>query len=500
VSPSQIKNQGRRHGSPPYSITACYAHDAELLGDRWHLPYLARLTRGWQSCKTHHMKSFLRRLLFIFLGLVVLVAIFYAEEDWRGKRAWENCKRELEAKGETLDLNAYIPPPVPDGQNFFKAPRMTEWFVKPPAGQATTNKLTQLLQNADTDSTITSKTAAKKYLAWSDQFAPDFELIREAFKRPYARIDGDYSSGINIPKQNFLTVSVVARTLAQRAKCDLLLGQTEQALREVTLLHDMSRVLEVIPVTMPAAMINVDVITGSYVDTIADGMQLHAWQQPQFIVLQKQLAEVKLTPIVVEFLKEEPVATCRWCEMNQPSEFFGNMKILPFSCPRGWVYQNMVNVVLLFQKLLEGCDLAHDTVSPSKVDEAFRDIDKFVAHKSPYRILAVVAVPNYTRAFQVFAHNQTMANEAQIACALECYHFAHGAYPETLDALAPQFIGKIPHDIIGGQPLKYRHTNDGNFLLYSIGWNETDDGGQEISELNKYGKPVYTKGDWVWKN
>jgi hypothetical protein len=36
----------------------------------------------------------------------------------------------LEAKGEVLDWNAYIPPPVPDEQNIFKAPKMAEWFVK----------------------------------------------------------------------------------------------------------------------------------------------------------------------------------------------------------------------------------------------------------------------------------------------------------------------------------------------------------------------------------
>lgn len=50
-----------------------------------------------------------------------LIAIFYTEEDWRGKRAWKNCKRELEAKGAVLDWNAYIPAPVPDDQNFFTA-------------------------------------------------------------------------------------------------------------------------------------------------------------------------------------------------------------------------------------------------------------------------------------------------------------------------------------------------------------------------------------------
>jgi len=432
----------------------------------------------------------------ICLGIfALLVAIFYAEENWRGKCAWENCKRELEAKGVVMDWNAYVPAPVPDGQNFFKAPSMTEWFVKSSAGQSTANQLTELLKNSDTDSSITNKTAAMEYLAWSDQFKPDFDLIREALKRPYARIEGDYSSGMNIPIQNFTTVLAVAGTLAQRAKCDLLLAQTEQALHEVTLLHDMSRILEGKPVTEPSAMYNVDVITGLYVDTIADGMQLHAWQQPQLAVLQKQLAEIKLIQIVVEWPKEDIVAKCHWIEINPSS----NIKFMASYWPRGWVYQNMVNAVLVCKKSLDGFDFAHDTISPSKVDEAFRDIDKFIEVKSPYRLLAMITA-NSIRPFQVCAHNQTMANEAQIACALEHYHFAHSEYPETLDALAPQFIEKIPHDIIGGQPLKYHRTSDGKFLLYSIGWNATDDGGQEILESNKYGKPEYTKGDWVWKN
>ena len=72
----------------------------------------------------------LRRILIGLAWLVTLIAVFYAVENWRGKRAWEKCRRELEAKGEVLDWNAYIPPPVPDEQNIFKAPKMTEWFVK----------------------------------------------------------------------------------------------------------------------------------------------------------------------------------------------------------------------------------------------------------------------------------------------------------------------------------------------------------------------------------
>ena len=34
------------------------------------------------------------------------IALFYVEENWRGKRAWENCKRQLEAKGLVLNWSA----------------------------------------------------------------------------------------------------------------------------------------------------------------------------------------------------------------------------------------------------------------------------------------------------------------------------------------------------------------------------------------------------------
>ncbi|MEI2726621.1 MAG: hypothetical protein V9H26_24805 [Verrucomicrobiota bacterium] len=94
-----------------------------------------------------------------------------------------------------------------------------------------------------------------------------------------------------------------------------------------------------------------------------------------------------------------------------------------------------------------------------------------------------------------------------MACGLERYRLAHNQYPETLDALAPQFITKLPHDVINGQPLKYRRTDDGSFILYSIGWNEKDDGG--FIPAKKDGKTVngreegksvnLTEGDWVWR-
>ncbi|MDH7501750.1 MAG: hypothetical protein QHJ82_03415 [Verrucomicrobiota bacterium] len=59
----------------------------------------------------------------------------------------------------------------------------------------------------------------------------------------------------------------------------------------------------------------------------------------------------------------------------------------------------------------------------------------------------------------------------------------------------------MPHDLISGEPLKYRPTDSGGFILYSVGWNQTDDGGV----LGRTGKTKgrenldLTKGDWVWQ-
>jgi len=473
--------------------------------------------RGWRI---------MRRVLIGLAILATLIAIFYTEEDWRGKRAWENCKRELEAKGAVLDWEKFIPPPVPDDQNFFKAPNMQKWFVKlkKPPVEPYTNELQALLSNKDIMMPITNETVAKSYLAWSDQFQSDFDLIREALKRPYARIDGDYSQPFEEPIPNFVHTRALAQVLSQRAKCCLLFGQPEKALSEVTLLNDSRFLLERAPtgqpMTLVEAMINV-AVTGLYVNTIADGLQKQTWHEPQLAALQEQLKGINLSPIVAAGFKMELVASTHTFETHPAYKLAGLFKLVDLVsgsasssnktkagafwwllknpmylflnlAPRGWWYQNLVNCAVIESKSLDGFDLEHDTLSPRVFNEVTHNLNQFLDHKSPFNLMASVAVPNIAKATQTLARNQTLVNEAQIACALERYHLAHSEYPETLDALSPQFIEKLPHDIIGGQPLLYRRTGDGKFLLHSVGWNETDDGGITSDKMDQ--------GDWVWKN
>ncbi|MGH7993112.1 MAG: hypothetical protein ACREDQ_06325 [Limisphaerales bacterium] len=473
--------------------------------------------------KSNRSWRIVRRILITLAVLATLTAIFYTEEDWRGKRAWEQCRQQLEAQGVVLDWNAYIPPPVPDAQNIFKAPKMQEWFVKGVVkGNRTisfnhsTNELSGLSTNGLTTAVITNETVAANYLKWSGQFQPKFDQLREALKRPYARMDGDYSKPYEIPIANFGNERAVAQVLAQRAKCGLLLGQPDQALNDLTLLNNSRRLMERAPAGKPITLVDamIDVaVTGLYADTIAKGLQSHVWKEPQLAALQKQLEQINLLPIVAQSFGSEPAATTRALETVSTAklrEWFspvGEMKwalipqIKSTLIPRGWIYQNMATSARLVCQQTEGCDPVNNLIQPRKFGDLTRE---FNAIAWPYKFIVADSIPNFTRAWQTTAHNQTMVNEAQIACALERYHLAHNEYPETLDALVPQFIQKLPHDIIGGQPsqgsgstsqpLHYRRTADGKFLLYSVGWNEMDDGGEPGTLFDP------THGDWVLKN
>ena len=75
-----------------------------------HFPTFRRLFSWLFSWRT------IRRCLFAAACLATLLALFYAEENWRGRHAWNKYRRELEARGEQLDYRAFIPKPVPDEQ------------------------------------------------------------------------------------------------------------------------------------------------------------------------------------------------------------------------------------------------------------------------------------------------------------------------------------------------------------------------------------------------
>src|SRR3954468_186979 len=61
-------------------------------------------------------------------ALLTLAGLAYAVVNWRGQRAWAAYQARLEARGGKLHLKAFIPPPVPDDQNFAMTPFLAPLF------------------------------------------------------------------------------------------------------------------------------------------------------------------------------------------------------------------------------------------------------------------------------------------------------------------------------------------------------------------------------------
>lgn len=95
-------------------------------------------------------------------------------------------------------------------------------------------------------------------------------------------------------------------------------------------------------------------------------------------------------------------------------------------------------------------------------------------------ILVTVLTPSLTHAAHL-AEIATQHRDVTVAAiALELYRREHGHWPESLDALAPRYLPKVPVDRFTGKPLNYRRVG-GQPLLYSVGVDRDDDGGRLVA-------------------
>jgi hypothetical protein len=88
------------------------------------------------------------------------------------------------------------------------------------------------------------------------------------------------------------------------------------------------------------------------------------------------------------------------------------------------------------------------------------------------------------------------------AIALKRYELRHHQLPAALGDLTPDLLKSVPIDCMDGQPLHYRLNPDGTFLLYSVGDNGVDDGGNPSPPKNIQSSNFYWQNnlvlDWVW--
>lgn len=80
--------------------------------------------------------------------------------------------------------------------------------------------------------------------------------------------------------------------------------------------------------------------------------------------------------------------------------------------------------------------------------------------------------------------------DAELGIAVARYRAEHGALPQKLADVVPQYIDDIPVDPFDGRPMRYVILG-GNALIYSVGPDRKDDGGKDYDTKTELGDLVF---------
>jgi hypothetical protein len=494
----------------------------------------------------------------IALGMMVL-ALFYAEEDWRGKHDWEKFKLEWEAKGEKFDMAGVTPPPVPDDQNFALTPivftsygsmltrdgkviprkdrdtNFVDWLKMRVAynddwpatnGNWQTAKISDLkvwqnyyraLAAKTNEFPISSQpqTPAQDVLLALSKYDSTIEELRQASQLPYSRfpLEYDKANPADILLPHLGDLKRCSQVLQLRALAELQNGESEKALDDVKLSLRLADSIRTEPFLI-SQLVRVAILQIT-LQPVYEGLAAHKWSDTQLAELDSELSKLDFLADCELSMRGERagdigiIEYLRHLRTSQriPDIFYsirhneygittGELLIFYFG-PGGWNDQSELQISQLIQHYVSIANVDLQILSPTSVSNADAAVNVKIEHSTPFNPMERILLPALGAAAKKFAYAQSSTDLAHMAVALERYRLAHGEFPESLDALAPQLIAQIPHDIINGQPLHYHRTDDGQFVLYSVGWNETDDGGQ--TAYTKSGSVDRDKGDWVWQ-
>ncbi len=122
--------------------------------------------------------------------------------------------------------------------------------------------------------------------------------------------------------------------------------------------------------------------------------------------------------------------------------------------------------------------------------------------RDPVGRVSAAVLPNLERDHRKIAHRDAMLRGMALFLAVRAYETEHGQPPETLDALVPDYLPRIPEDPFDGNPFRYLRRNVPGlppeaWAVYSIGENFIDEGGVAHS-VGTYALSYGINPDFVW--
>jgi hypothetical protein len=434
-------------------------------------------------------------------------------ESWFHQRTSERWEDDY------TQVAGHVTAPTTDGAGRRKFVDLVAWAMGFDAGAAGEMNRKRKFQSGDLDRASRAK-AAPVVLRGLKSSEVALAELHSVSRRPAARYPVNYDLenpwGILLP--HLANVKKACQRLQLHACAELAAGQSEPALEDVKLMFRLADSLKGEPFLI-SYLVRVACLQLA-LQPVWEGLAEQRWSEAQLQALQTALQQYNFVADMKSALEAEQAAGVLTVELVRTKGLTMLMSmqsqgsvppagqvlasVLGMIIPRGWYYQEQLNYCRLRHLLVgEGFDVEHRRISPEQIASNAQEFERIMGQDSGparavsailhHRFLSAMLLPALGKVGSKAAVAQTAADEAALGCALERYRLGHGQTPETLEALVPQLITPLPHDVITGEAFKYRRTADGHFVLYSLGWNGQDDGGLPGNV------PFDEKrGDWVW--
>lgn len=461
-----------------------------------------------------------RRWLRLTLKVIAFIVAFYTIEWSIGEWMWHSYQKEAAAKGVKLRFEDYETPPIPDEENYAAAPIFKRLLDNPDRIKPFEEEIS--LPDVSRYKVKESDSAQALLANWQNAFVkkrwipfegpePAADIldalerlegllseIRAASARPKARWPLK-SAPNSVPSMPLCGVlHKISTILSLRARALLALNRPDEALAELRHIVRTCESLEQCPGLIPGLVRTA--LCNLVLGVVEQGMQANQWQARHLAEVSSHIRKLNRFADIRFFLDSERTFA-NWCfdylatanpwELGKTlSSFYGFDKIVLSMSPRGWLRRNQVKINNLYDLDLADIEVASETIAPQFSRSASLTSGNSSSEVVPlYHHLAQSVFPASFK----FIEGHNHARQMEILCALIPYRETHGALPESLDQLVPTYLNHVPHDVMDGKPMRYRRSQDGSCVVWSIGKNRVDDGGT----LGKKKKRSVDALDWL---
>jgi len=479
----------------------------------------------------HVIRYMIWVLAFLLVAIPILFILFYIEEDWRGARDWAACQRDLAAKGETLDLRQLIPPgnPADDlskvpifaplfekdndsadlsikkldiglGEKSSMLPKLGGFQVNHPVDLEAWQKFYRSLPQAGLSPS--PQTPARDILQALSVFDSSMAQIDTAMSNPNAYWPTNYTPPFLTEFSCVTHTIAFAKILQLRAIAHLENHETDLAEKDYLFSFHLHQ-----PLAKRCFFIDYLVMIGVRAideSILWEGLRRHAWSDAQLHQMESTLGANDILAFAQQAIRTdraESLDTMKYVQKGHYDQLvtmskednlksaFGEFEMLVFLHvrPSGWGKQELAYLSNKMQNGIDSIDHSRGTLD-SDFYKNLTDSKTWPAWKKVNFLMpAILLVPLDKLGVNV-ARAETYRRLARLACRLEEYRIAHRAYPDKLDDL-PDLPAHLNQEVLSQQPLQYHRQGDG-YQLYSLGWNQKDDGGTYNADPQQ--------GDWPW--